>query len=163
MARPGRNSSSANVLNPARTFFATTNASLGRNLFQSERNAGLLVDVLRLLVAEGRFELHDFVIMPDHLHLLLTVDYGMTIEKAMQMVKGRFSYRLKKQFGFAGEVWQRGFSEVQVIGKASFDAHRRYIAENPVKAGLAGSAEEYPYCYESLKRKKQAMRTGEAR
>ncbi len=163
MARPGRNSSPAKVLNPARTFFATTKASLGRNLFQSERNAGLLVDVLRSLVAEGRFELHDFVIMPDHMHVLLTVDGGMTIEKAMQLVKGRFSYRLKKELGFTGEVWQRGFSEVQVMGKASLHAYRGYIAENPVKAGLVGSAEEYPHCYESLKRKKQAMRMGDAR
>jgi putative transposase len=163
MARPGRNSSQASILNPTRTFFATTKTAIGRSLFQAERNAGLLVDVLRSLLAEGRFKLHDFVIMPDHVHLLLTVDEGVTVEKAMQLVKGRFSYRVKKEFGFVGEVWQRGFSEVQVMGKASFDAYRRYIAENPVKAGLVGSAEEYPYCHASLKLKKQAMRTGEAR
>jgi REP-associated tyrosine transposase len=159
MARPGRNSSQASVLNPARTFFATTKTSLGRSLLQSERNAELLIDVMRSLVAEGKFELHDFVIMRDHVHLLLTVDEGMTIEKAMQLVKGRFSYRIKKEFGFAGEVWQRGFSEVRVMGKASFDAHRRYIAENPVRAGLVGAEEEFQFCFESLKRKKQ---TGEA-
>ena len=157
MARPGRNSSQASILNPARTFFATTKTSLCRNLLQSERNAGLLVDVLRSLVAEKHCELHDFVVMPDHVHLLLTVDEGMTIEKAMQLVKGRFSYRLKKDFGFSGEVWQRGFSEEQVMGRASYDAHRRYIAENPVKAGLVGSIGEYPWCFEALKRKKQAM------
>ena len=135
---------------------------MGRTLFQTERNAELLIDVLRSIVAEGHFELHDFVVMPDHLHLLLTVDDGMTVEKAMQLVKGRFSYRLKKEFGFAGEVWQRGFSEVQVMGKASFETHRRYIAENPVKAGLVGAAEEFPFCFESLKRKKRAMQTGRA-
>jgi REP-associated tyrosine transposase len=162
MARPGRKSSQANVLNPVRTFFATTKTSLGRNLLQSERNAGLLVDVLRSIVAEGHFELHDFVVMPDHLHLLLAVDEGMTIEKAMQLVKGRFSYRLRKELGFAGEVWQRGFSEVQVKGRRSFEEHRRYIAENPVKAGLVRSVDEYPWCFESLKQKKQAMRAGEA-
>lgn len=162
MARPGRNSSQANVLNPARTFFATTKAAMGRSLFQTERNSELLVDVLRSIVAEGHFELHDFVVMPDHVHLLLTVDDGMAIEKAMQLVKGRFSYRLKKELGFLGEVWQRGFSEEQVMGKVSFEAHRRYIAENPVKAGLVGKAEEFPFCFESLKRKKQALRAGEA-
>ena len=86
---------------------------------------------------ERRFELHDFVIMPDHVHLLLTVDDDMTIEKAMQLIKGRFSYRLSHEFGYKGEVWQRGFTEVQVMNRESFENHREYIAENPVKAGLA--------------------------
>ena len=62
-----------------------------------------------------QFKLHDFVIMPDHLHLLLTVHDDMTIEKAMQLIKGRFSHRLSHEFGYKGEVWQRGFTEVQVM------------------------------------------------
>ncbi|MGD0732923.1 MAG: transposase [Terracidiphilus sp.] len=128
-------------------------------MLQSERNAGLLIDVLRSLVAERAFEIHDFVIMPDHVHLLLTVGQGMTVEKAMQLVKGRFSFRLGKELGYKGEVWQRGFSEVQVSGENSFAQHRAYIAENPVKAGLAASAEEYPYCFCSLARKKMALAT----
>jgi putative transposase len=154
MARPSRNSASESILNPARTFFATTKSAMGKRLLQSERNAGLLIDVLRSLVAEKKFDLHDFVVMPDHLHLLMTVGEDMTIEKAMQLVKGRFSFRLKKEFGFSGEVWQRGFSELQVMDEGSFAAHRAYIAENPVKAGLVERAEDYPFCYGSLARKK---------
>ena len=129
---------------------------MGQRLLQSERNAGLLIDVLRSLVAENKFELRDFVIMPDHLHLLLTVHDEITIEKAMQLVKGRFSYRLFHEFGYKGEVWQRGFTEVQVLGKESYEKHRTYIAMNPVKAGLVDSPEKYPYCFEFLARKKAA-------
>ena len=154
MARPGRNSSPENILNPARTFFTTTKTSMGRRLLQTDRNTGLLIEVLRSLVAERAFKLHDFVVMPDQLHLLLTVDDGMTVEKAMQLVKGRFSYRLGREFGFKGEVWQRGFSEVQVLGDGSFDQYRAYIANNPVKAGLVDSPEKYPYCFDSLARTK---------
>jgi putative transposase len=33
----------------------------------------------------------------------------MTIEKAMQFIEGGFSYRLRKEGGYLGEVWQRGF------------------------------------------------------
>jgi putative transposase len=130
---------------------------MGRRLLQTERNAGLLIDVLRSLVAERTFKLHDFVIMPDHLHLLFTIDFEMTVEKAMQLVKGRFSYRLGKEFGLKGEVWQRGFSEVQVLGDESLQGYRAYIANNPVKAGLVDSPEKYPYCFESLARKKAEM------
>jgi putative transposase len=154
MAIPARKSSPDDILNPARTFFTTTKTSLGKCLLQSDRNAGLLTEVLSSLAMERVFTLHDFVIMPDHLHLLFTVDAGMTVEKAMQLVKGRFSFRLGKEFGFKGEVWQRGFSEVQVLGDARFQEYRRYIANNPVKAGLVDSPEKYPFCLESFAKKK---------
>jgi putative transposase len=157
MAHPARNAAPANILSPSRIFFATTSTAMGKRLLQSERNAGLLIDVLRSLVAERHFKVHDFVIMPDHVHLLIEVCGEMTIEKAMQLIKGRFSHRLSHEFGYKGEVWHRGFTEEQVMNKQSFDAHRAYIAENPVKAGLAGSAEEYPFCFRSLALKKAKL------
>jgi putative transposase len=154
MARPVRNASPENALSSSRVFFATTKTSMGRRLLQSERNAMLLVDVLRSCVAERKFLLHDFVVMPDHLHLLLTVCEDMTIEKAMQFIKGRFSYRLKRESQYLGEVWQSGFSETRADDKESFLRYREYIAQNPVKAGLADSPCQYPYCYSYLAKKK---------
>lgn len=127
---------------------------MGKRLLQTKRNAELLIDILRALVAEHRIKLSDFVIMPDHVHLLIEVGEGMTIEKSMQLIKGRFSHRLSHEFGYKGEVWQRGFTEVQVMNKQSFEAHRAYIAENPLKAGLAASADGYPFCYRYLAKKK---------
>jgi len=154
MARPSRNSTPNNILSSARTFFATTKTSQGRAILQSERNAALMIDVLRSYVAAKKFRLHDFVVMPDHLHLLLTVGEGMTVERAMQLIKGGFSYRLKKECGHLGEVWQRGFSETRVEDRQSFMKHREYIAINPVKAGLVDLPEEYPYCFLYLAREK---------
>lgn len=132
---------------------------MSRCLLQSERNANLLVDVLRSLVAEHRFKLHDFVIMPDHVHLLIEVGESMTIEKAMQFIKGRFSRRISQEFDYHGEVWQRGFTEVQVMNKQNFEAHRAYIADNPVKAGLAATTEQYPFCFSYLASKTEYVQT----
>lgn len=160
MAHPGRNASAANILNPSRTFFATTETSMGRRLLQSERNAELLIDVLRSLVAERKFELDDFVIMPDHLHLLLTVFDEMTIERAMQLIKGRFSHRLSHELGYQGEVWQRGFTEAQVMNRESLEKHREYIAQNPVKAGMVASADEFPFCFRYLAKRKYEATIG---
>jgi putative transposase len=156
MAKPLRNANSSHIVRPSRTFFATTKTSMGRALLQSERNATLLIDVLRSYVKARKFRLHDFVVMPDHVHVLITVGGDMTIEKAMQFIKGGFSYRLKKDFGYVGEVWQRGFSEVRVDDKESFLQHRKYIAENPMKAGLVDSLEKFPYCFTYLARRKAA-------
>jgi putative transposase len=154
MARPTRNAPQANPLSSARTFFATTKTAAGRRLLQSERNATLLIDVLRSYMAAAKFEVHDFVVMPDHVHLLLTVRGEMTIEKAMQLIKGRFSFRLKRECGYLGEVWQVGFSESRADDPTSFEQHRTYIAQNPVKAGLAQQPGDYPYSYGHLAEKK---------
>ena len=95
--------------------------------------------------------------MPDHVHLLIEAGNDMTIEKALQLIKGRFSYRLSHELGYKGEVWQRGFAEAQVMNKQDFETHRAYIAGNPIKAGLAASSDEYPYCFRSLALKKVGL------
>jgi putative transposase len=154
MAKPTRNADPTSIRVSARTFFVTTKASAGRRVLQSERNALLLIDVLRAYVAQERFQLDDFVIMPDHIHLLITVHSGMSVERAMQLIKGGFSYRLKKETGYLGEVWQRGFSDARIDGLESWKQHRRYIAENPVKAGLCDSPDQYPFCFTYLARQK---------
>ena len=129
---------------------------MGRALLQSERNARLFIDVLRSYAAAKKFTIHDFVVMPDHVHLLMTLDGNMSIEKAMQLIKGGYSYRLKKDFGYLGEIWQRGYSEARVDDRKSFLAHRDYIYQNPVGAGLVDSPEKFPYCSLYLKRQKAA-------
>jgi putative transposase len=83
--------------------------------------------------------------MPNHVHLLITVDINMTIEKAVQLIKGGFSFQARKLLGSKAPFWQRGFSEIRVLDSDSFENHRRHIHNNPVKAHLVGKAEEYPY------------------
>ncbi|MGA2690421.1 MAG: transposase [Candidatus Korobacteraceae bacterium] len=127
---------------------------MGRALLQSERNATLFVDVLRSYAREGKFKVHDFVVMPDHVHLLITLSDQLTIEQAMQLIKGRFSYRVKKEHGYSGEVWQRGFWELRVEDQDSFARHREYIAQNPVRKGLVDTPDEFPFCFNYLARRK---------
>jgi putative transposase len=74
----------------------------------------------------------------------------MTIERALQFIKGGFSYRLRKECGFQGEVWQRGFSEVRVNDRQSWLQYREYIRQNPVKAGFVDCPQQYPYSYTYL-------------
>ena len=129
---------------------------MGRALLQSERNATLFIDVVRSYAVARKFKVHDFVVMPNHVHLLITVYEDMAIERAVQFFKGGFSYRLKKEFGYAGEVWQRGFSDVRIEDRESFLRHRDYIAQNPVKRGLVGTPAEFPYCFTYLAKQKAA-------
>jgi putative transposase len=118
--------------------------------------AALFIEVLRNYMRAGKMTVHDFVIMPNHVHILMTVPGEMSLEKAMQLIKGGFSFRANKELGFRGEVWQRGYSDVRILDDQSFRRHREYIENNPVKAGLSNSPEEYPFGTACLKKKKHA-------
>ena len=156
MSKPSRPSNPSCASYISRTFFVTTGTAGGRSLFQTDRMAVLMIEVLRNYVRSGHFEVHDFVIMPNHVHVLMTLPGATSLEKAMQLIKGGFSFRAKKELGFQGEIWQRGYSDVRVLNEQSFKQHRLYIDNNPVKAGLAIRADEYPYGTAYLKKQKLA-------
>jgi putative transposase len=156
MAKPSRPSDPQHSKGQLRTFFTSTKTYGGLPLLQTERMAALLIDVLQTYTLAGKFKVHDFVVMRDHLHLLFTVDDEMTVEKVMQLVKGNFSFRAKKELENTREIWQRGFSDVRIRDESSFRAHQEYIWDNPVKAGLAKSPEEYPYSSAYFKKRKAA-------
>jgi len=100
-----------------RTFFVSSATANRHAILQSTRVAELLIEVLQDNRRRNRFLLHEFVIMPDHFHVLLTPAEDISLEKAVQFIKGGFSY----------------------------EQHRAYIHGNPVKRFLAESPEEFPY------------------
>ncbi|HZS96134.1 MAG TPA: hypothetical protein VFA40_05105 [Terriglobales bacterium] len=65
--------------------------------------------------------------------------------KGRSIDKRRILFPGAKVVGIKAPFWQRGFSEIRVLDSDSFENHRRYIHNNPVKAHLVGKAEEYPY------------------
>jgi putative transposase len=146
MSIPQRNANPSAAVSASRTFFVTSSTWDKRSLFQSTRMAELFVKVLLEYRGQKKFRLHEFALMPDHFHVLFTIGPEMTVERAVQFIKGGFSFRAGRELDFRGAVWQRGFSEVRILDEASFRSHAEYILDNPVRAHLADSPEHYPYC-----------------
>jgi putative transposase len=113
-----------------------------RSLFRNERWARLLIDTLYHYRGSA-YLLHEFSIMPDHLHVLLTPN--TSLEKAIQFIKGGFSYRAKKELGSNMEVWQKGFSDHRIRDAEDYLRHVAYIRQNPVRKHLCDRVEGYPY------------------
>jgi putative transposase len=83
-------------------YFITASTFQKESLFQSQRMADLFVKVLFDYRDQKKFLLHEFVLMPNHFHLLITP--VLTLERALQFIKGGFSYRARKDLGFGGEI-----------------------------------------------------------
>lgn len=124
-----------------RTFFTTTVTANRRRIFQVDTNAKLLIQLLHEHRSKSRYQLHAYVVMPDHVHLLLTPASDVTIEKAMQLIKGGFSFRCSTR----SPVWQESFTMHRVENERDFATHLNYIHANPVRAHLCVHPEGFPY------------------
>jgi putative transposase len=124
-----------------RTHLVTAVTAERRSLFQVTATAELLERTILDYHSQGKFLLHAFVIMPDHFHALITPAPDVSLEKAMQFIKGGFSFRLKSKH----DVWMRSFNESQIMTEEKFMSCTRYIEENPVRRGLVATPEDYRF------------------
>ena len=130
---------------PGSSYFVTTKASQNSALFRVTEIADSIVQTLEHYRNRGEYLLHEFVLMPDHLHLLLTPSSTNSLEKSMQFIKGGSSYRLNQQRGHKIDLWHTGFHDWTIRDGSDWEAKAQYIRENPVKAGLVERAEDWPY------------------
>jgi putative transposase len=128
--------------NNSQTYFVTSDTWERRALFNVESWARLFFKILLSHRGEA-YLLHEFVLMPDHFHLLITP--VIALERAVQLIKGGFSYRAKKELGPSMEIWQRGFADHRIRDAEDYDKHLHYIHLNPVKRHLCASQAEYRY------------------
>ena len=137
MAAPPRGNTGHSV------YFITASTFQKRSLFQSERMAQLFIEVLQHYRLQNKYLLHEFVVMPDHFHLLISPIE--TLERALQLIKGGFSFRARKELAFVREIWQPSYYDRRVRDFGEYRSFREYIHMNPVKRRLVSVAPEYPY------------------
>jgi len=128
--------------NNSQTYFVTSDTWERRALFRNEPWARLFFKTL-LAQRSKAYLLHEFVLMPDHFHLLISPT--ISLERAIQLIKGGFSYRAKKELQSNAEIWQRGFADHRIRDAGDYEKHVHYIRLNPVKKYLCATAEEYKF------------------
>jgi putative transposase len=138
-------------------FFVTTVSWQRIAIFRNPPNAELMMEVQEHYREQRKYELHEFVIMPDHIHLLLTPAPGISLERTMQLIKGGYSYRLGKRR--RGLVWQESFTNHRIRDEQDYASHAEYIRFNPVRAGLVERPEAYPYSSARMKFPRTALDT----
>jgi REP element-mobilizing transposase RayT len=82
-----------------RTFFVTSVTWERRPIFRTERTSKLFLETLFDYRDRGFFQLYEFVVMPDHIHLMLAPKATLALERVMQFIKGGYSHRFGKETG----------------------------------------------------------------
>jgi putative transposase len=112
------------------TYFVSSQTAGRRPFFRHERWAVLLQKVLQHYRSNS-YLLHAYVIMPDHFHILLSPIESL--ERALQNIKGGYSFRARAAFDWREDIWQVGFSDHRIRDIEDWQRHLDYLRKNPGK------------------------------
>ena len=120
-------------------------ASTGPSYLGQPRVAGLVSDALRQgETGLSRYQLHAFVIMPNHVHILATP--RVAAARWLGPLKGFTAFEANRILGRHGQsFWQDESYDHLVRSDTEFDRIRAYIESNPVKAGLVLTPEDFAW------------------
>ncbi len=110
-------------------------AGMGSCLLAKSRNATVVADAFRKFDGE-RYELGEWVVMPNHVHVLVTPKEGYGLADILHSWKSFTAHEICKKAGEAGQVWQHESYDHIVRSPEQLRHFEDYIHENPVKAGI---------------------------
>src|SRR5260370_10054800 len=127
------------------TYFVTTKAWQSVSVFQVQATADLVVSKILEYRDKRNYLLHEFVLMPNHLHLILIPAESVSLEKAIQLIKGGSSHEIHGVRGNKMQIWQSGFHESRVTDWVDYRKKVDYVWFNPVAAKLVDQPQDWPY------------------
>jgi len=128
-----------------RTYFVSSATWERRELFRVPQVAEILVQRILACRDKGAYQLHEFVVMPNHFHILLTPGETTSLEKVVQLIKGGSSHEIQQQTRNKMEIWQVGFHDWTIRDGEDYLAKVRYIHMNPVQARLVEWPEDWTF------------------
>jgi putative transposase len=130
---------------PGSTYFVTTKAWQNVSVFQVSQMAEVVISKIVEYRDRENYLLHEFVLMPNHLHLILTPTESVSLEKAIQLIKGGSSHEIYRVRGNKMQIWQSGFHESRVTDWMDCKKKADYVRFNPVVAKLVDRPQDWPF------------------
>jgi putative transposase len=126
----------------SRCYFVITNSADRTPLFANPQAARIILNALLHLRSRGRLKAQAFVIMPDHLHFVASLGRKEELSRLMHSLKSYTAKEINKSLSTKGKVWQRGYYSHGIRNERDMEEKIRYIALNPMRAGLSETAED---------------------
>jgi putative transposase len=103
------------------------------------------LDMLRECALDSGCALHAYVLMSNHVHLLLSPDDEDSASMLMQRLGRRYVYYFNRRHGRTGTLWEGRFRSSAIEDERYLMICHRYIELNPVRAGMVGAPLAYPW------------------
>jgi len=115
------------------------------DIFRTEADFEYMRHCLREARVGRGVVLHSYVLMSNHIHLLVTAEDDRGVSRFVQSAAVRYVARFNKKYQRTGTLWEGRFFSAVVTSDHYLMACHRYIDWNPVRAGLAACAADYPW------------------
>ncbi len=106
------------------------------------------LSALEMIRLRFGMRVYGYVVMPEHVHLLVGEPPGKTLSKAIQLLKTTVSIQARKQSvtrTAESPFWQARYFDHNVRNHYGFETQLSYIHRNPVKRGLCAKPEDWPW------------------
>lgn len=114
-------------------------------VFFEDRDRVVFLEHLREALAAQGCRLHAYVLMTNHIHLLVTPTRAEAIGRMMQSVGRRYVAYVNRRYGRTGTLWDGRFKSTVVDAEDFVMACYRYIEANPPRAKMVAAARDYPW------------------
>ncbi|MCP5230851.1 MAG: transposase [Zoogloeaceae bacterium] len=129
---------------PHRAYHLTTATHDRQPLLRNLQAGRIIVNALRHLNEQGQAETLAYVVMPDHLHWLMTLNPDSTLDGVMHSLKSYTAHRLKAHLKIDTPIWQSGYHDHAIRADEDLRRTARYLIANPLRAGLVTTIGDYP-------------------
>ncbi len=116
-----------------------------RHVFHDDADQLKYLSLLAQVKKKFGFKLYHYVLMGNHVHLLIEVAARNELAAVMQGINQRYSLWYKKKYGFVGHLWQGRYASFIIDTDAYLLTCGIYIELNPVRAGIVERPEDYPW------------------
>ena len=115
------------------------------DIFRAQEDFEYMRHCLREARVGRGVALHSYVLMSNHIHLLVTAEDDTGVSRFVQSAAVRYVARFNRKYQRTGTLWEGRFFSAVVTTDHYLMACHRYIDENPIRAGLASCAADYPW------------------
>ena len=124
-------------------YFVTINcAQRGADSLCRSGVAEALIEGIRVYQQQGRWYVWLLVVMPDHVHLIVSANRERGLRRTVSAWKGYFARTV-------GIRWQAGFFEHRLRSDSEFDEKAAYVRASPVRKGLVTHDPDWPYVWDA--------------
>ena len=117
----------------------------GLDVFLQEENYLFYIDCLEDAATRYNCDIHAYVLMPNHVHLLVTPETKQSLSRTLQSIGRRYAQYFNQTFDRTGSLWDSRYKATVIDSKRYLLTCMRYIELNPVRLKLVKHPKAYPW------------------
>jgi putative transposase len=125
-------------------YHVTSRGNRRQVTYVDDRDHRLFLTLLEVVAERFRWETYAYCLMPNHYHLVVMTPEP-NLSRGIQLVNGVYAQRFNRRHGQSGHLFQGRFHSVLVMDDRHLLELSRYLAQNPVRAGLCTRPSEWPW------------------